>query len=157
MNKKYTSVVLLTTLLCLYHFFQAVWVEEPEVRSRDSFKTPSSDELILSPTLSVEQLAAIYGIEYSPRLVDEAASVEIKPMIIFLNETQVTVKVVSRLGDDYFVVVDYLQQGEPVRQKMAIGDLLLSYRLIGIDNNSLHFEDKDKRTLSFSIFKKSEQ
>ena len=113
--------------------------------------------MILSPTLSVEQLAAIYGIEYSPRLVDEGASVEIKPMIIFLNETQVTVKVVSRLGDDYFVVVDYLQQGEPVRQKMAIGDLLLSYRLIGIDNNSLHFEDKDKRTLSFSIFKKSEQ
>lgn len=143
-------------MVCSYHFTTNVLVETHQSKQRNMYDYFEPEGNTDSVDITVEQLAAIYGIDYVPPK-DTENIIEENPIIIYLDQTQVIVKAVSRLGEKYFVVVDYLQQGETVRKKLVVGDQLLSYRLIGIDKSALHFEDQTKKSLIFSIFKKSKQ
>lgn len=155
MNKKYLLATILSLVFSAYHFYFNVMASKPDVNPRFGFSHISDIVQGTDVGLNTEQLANVYGIDYTPSLKNEEAQEE--AMVIYLDQTQVVVKAVSRLGSDYFVVVDYQQQGETVRKKLMVGDQLLSYHLVGINNNALHFEDEEKKSLSFSIFKKSKQ
>lgn len=146
----------LGVIFCSFHFVTSVLIKNPEAKQRNIYSRIEQQKENSDAIISVKQLAAIYGIEYQPVIIADDI-VENEPLIIYLDQTKVIVKAVSRLGDKYFVVVDYQQQGETVRKKLIIGDQLLSYKLVGINKSALHFEDQSKKSLSFSIFKKSEQ
>lgn len=155
MNKKYLVATAFFLIFSAYHFCFNVLTSKPDVNPRSSFSHISNIVQGVDVGLNAEQLANIYGIDYTPPMENEVVQEE--ATVIYLDQTLVVVKAVSRLGSDYFVVVDYQQQGEMVRKKLMVGDQLLSYRLVGIDKSALHFEDQTKKTLTFSIFKKSEQ
>lgn len=157
MNNKYLMCAALVLLVCVFHYFNSVAIDDIEQRSSSLLVQDFGDVISETPSLTAEALAEIYGLEYVVEVDEEELQDEPEATIIYLDETQVAVKAISRIGDSYFVVVDYQQQGESVRKKLTLGDQLLGYNLVSINNYILNFEGKDEKSLSFRIFKKSQQ
>lgn len=160
MIRKIAVAVLFLVIILSLHFISFVMPlnnESTKHLNDQEVVTFNIEEL---PKLKPEVLSSIYGIEYTPKIEVEDVVVEEnnddKDMVIYLDQTAVTVKAIFRLDDEFFVVIDFEQDGESVRKKLQVGEEVLGYKLTGVDVGKLYFSSVEQmKKLQFNIFKRS--
>lgn len=159
MSKRIAVTTFMLVFLCSIHFIISVIPNSNEIIKRSFNEELHSNNLEEQGKLTPELLSSIYGIEYIPK-IEEALVIEEdidKPVIIYLDQTAVTVKAIFRIDDTFFVVIDYMKNDELIRKKLQVGEKVLGYSLINIESRKLYFSNEDQtKNLQFNIFKRSQ-
>lgn len=157
MSKKIITTIFVLVIICSLHFFAFVMPNEGRITNRKV----SDKEWVLRPDieskLTPELLALVYGIEYIAEIKEKALEPDEDQVVIYLDQTAVTVKAILKVDNSVFVIIDYVQGGELIRSKLQVGDAVLGYRLVDIDSRTLFFTSNDNtKKLQFNIFKRSQ-